>query len=111
MTPKWGFGVAMLPVGALCFYQAHFGRTVLPKWPLWRISSTPYFTVSQSLAGHASARGVSHELLRAGAFALPPCPQIPHAPAPTLGGFGLWGVSHNFRAMSCNMRYGTDVPL
>ena len=35
MTPKWGFGVAMLPVGALCFYQAHFGRTVLPKWPLW----------------------------------------------------------------------------
>ena len=34
-TPKWGFGVAMLPVGALCLYQAHFGRTVLPKWPLW----------------------------------------------------------------------------
>ena len=33
MTTKWGFGVAMLPVGALCFYQAHFGRTVLPKWP------------------------------------------------------------------------------
>ena len=25
----------MLPVGALCFYQAHFGRTVLPKWPFW----------------------------------------------------------------------------
>ena len=39
MFPKWGFGVAMLPVGALCFYQAHFGGggggTVLPKWPLW----------------------------------------------------------------------------
>ena len=35
ITPKWGFGVAMLPVGALCFYQAYFGRTVLPKWPLW----------------------------------------------------------------------------
>ena len=35
VTPKWDFGVAMLPVGALCFYQARFGRTVLPKWPFW----------------------------------------------------------------------------
>ena len=33
--PSGGFGVAMLPVGALCFYQAHLGRTVLPKWPFW----------------------------------------------------------------------------
>ena len=35
MTPKWDFGAAMLPVGALRFYQAHFGRTLLPKWPFW----------------------------------------------------------------------------
>ena len=35
MSPKWAFGIAMLPVGALCFYQAHVGRTVLPKWPIW----------------------------------------------------------------------------
>ena len=62
MTPEWGFGVAMLPVGALCFYprcilgarcfqnHGHFGR----------ISSTLFSTVFQDLGGHASARRVSH---------------------------------------------------
>ena len=63
MTPKWGFRVAMLPVGALCFLEStrrilgaqcfqngHFGCT----------SSTLHFTVFQSLGGHASARRVSH---------------------------------------------------
>ena len=49
MTPKWGFGVAMLPVGALCFYQVHFGRTVLPKWPLWAHFFYSVFAVSPSL--------------------------------------------------------------
>ena len=61
MTPKPGFRAAMLPMGALCFYQAHFGRTMLPKWPLWRISSILYLTVLQS--------------------------QIPRVPAPTYGAF------------------------
>ena len=60
MTLKWGFGVAMLPVGALCFYQAHFGRTCFQNGHFGRISSTLYFTVFWSLGGHASARRVSH---------------------------------------------------
>ena len=42
----------MPPVGALCFYQAHFGRT----------SSTLCLTMFHSLGGHASARRVSHKL-------------------------------------------------
>ena len=47
-TPKWGFGVAMLPVGALCFYQAHFGRTVLPKWPFWaHLFYSVFYSVSE----------------------------------------------------------------
>ena len=33
MSPERRFGVAMLPVAALYFYQAHAGRTLLPKWP------------------------------------------------------------------------------
>ena len=50
MTPKWGFGVAMLPVGALCFYQAHFGRTVLPKWPFWaHLFHSVFYSVSEFL--------------------------------------------------------------
>ena len=46
--PKWGFGVAMLPVGASCFCQVHFGRTVLPKWPLWaHLFYTVFYSVSE----------------------------------------------------------------
>ena len=46
---KWGFGIAMLPVGALyIYYQAHIGR----------ISSTRYCTVFQSLVRHASVRRI-----------------------------------------------------
>ena len=91
MTPKWGFGVAMLLVGALCFYQAHFGRTVLPN-RFGRISSTLYVTVFQSLGGHTSARRVAQAMLppgalfHAGAFALPPCAPKSHMrPLPHLG--------------------------
>ena len=48
MTPKWGFRVAMFPVGALCFYQAHFGRTVLPNWPLWpHLFYSVFYSVSE----------------------------------------------------------------
>ena len=47
-TPKWDFGVAMLPVGALCIYQAHFGRTVLPKWPFWaHLFYSVFYSVSE----------------------------------------------------------------
>ena len=78
------FGVAMLPLGAWCFHQAHFGRTMLPKWPLWAHlfpCLLQCFSVSnfESLGGHASARGACRTgralppgaLLHAGACALP----------------------------------------
>ena len=92
-APKWGFGVAMLPVGALCFYQAHFGRGCFQNAHFGRISSTLYFTVF--LGGHASARRVSHEPcfrqahgFSCGGFcASSLCPQIPHVPTPTFGAF------------------------
>ena len=45
----------------MCFYKAHFGSTVLPRWPLRRMSSSLSFAVFQSLGGHASARRVSHK--------------------------------------------------
>ena len=46
--PTWGFGVAMLPVGALCFYQAHLGRTMLPEWPLWaHLWYSVFYSVSE----------------------------------------------------------------
>ena len=100
LTPKWGFGLAMLPVGALSsrilgtrrFQNRHFGR----------ISSTLYFTLFQTLGGHASARRVSHEPCFRQAHKLPPSKtqtspktslcrnllltQIPHASAPTFVG-------------------------
>ena len=48
MAPKWDFGGAMLPVGTLCFYQAHFGRTVLPKWPFWaHLFYSVFYNVSE----------------------------------------------------------------
>ena len=62
MTPMPGFRVAMLLVGALYFYQADVGRTVLPKWPLWANLFYSVFNIMfQSLGGHASARHVSHK--------------------------------------------------
>ena len=39
MSPRWGLGVAMLPVGVLYFYQTHVGRLVPPKDLFGRISS------------------------------------------------------------------------
>ena len=81
ITPKWGFEVAMLPVGALCFYQARSGRTCFQNGHFGRISSTLYFTMFQSLGGHASARRVSHKpcFRQALCFVRGPLrPQIPH---------------------------------
>ena len=91
MTPKWGFGVAMLPVGALCFYQAHFGRTVLPKWPLWaHLFHSVFYNVSElrraCFCQARVARAVLLPVVRAGAFALPPCAPKSHMrPLPHLG--------------------------
>ena len=77
MTLKWGFGVAMPPVGALHFYQAHFGRTVLPKWPFWaHLSSSVFYSVSElrrecfHQARVARAVLPLGTLFRAGSFAL-----------------------------------------
>ena len=50
MTPKWGFEVAILPVGALYFSHAHVGRTVL-HGHFGGICSILYFAVFQSLGG------------------------------------------------------------
>ena len=93
MTPKWDFGVAMLPVGALCFYQAHFGRTVFPKWPFWaHLFYSVFYSVSElrracfRQACVAQAVLPPGALFRAGAFALPPCAPKSHmSPLPHLG--------------------------
>ena len=85
----------MLPVGALCFYQAHFGPTVLPKWPFWaHLLYSVFYNVSElrracfRQARVAQAVLLPGALFHAGAFMLPPWrPQIPHVPAPTFGAF------------------------
>ena len=83
-TPECGCGAAMLVVGVFCLHQAHFRRTMLLNGHFGRISSTLYFTVFQSLGGHASVRHVSHKpcfrqahCFMHGRFSL--CPQFPHA--------------------------------
>ena len=81
----------MLPVGALCFYQAHFGRTVLPKWPFWaHLFYSVFYSVSElrracfRQAHVARAVLPPSALFRAGAFAFLPCApkshlhQLPH---------------------------------
>ena len=93
MTPRWGFGVAMLPVGALCFYQAHFGRTCFQNGHFGRISSTQYFTVFRSLGGHASARRVSQEpcFRQAHCFVRGLLRFHPVPPNPTCAHSHIWG--------------------
>ena len=51
----------MLPVGTLYFYQAHVGRTVLPKWAIWAHLFYAVSAMFQSLGKHASARRVLHK--------------------------------------------------
>ena len=84
MSSEWGFGVAMLPAGALYFYQAHAVRTVLP---LANLGATLCFTAClQSLGGHAPAKRASHKpyfrqahWFRAETSALPqPTCTLPH---------------------------------
>ena len=81
------------PVGALCFYQAHFGRAMLPKWPFLGASCLlcilQCFRVWEGMLppgarrmSHASARRiVSCRDLCVSSL----CSQIPLAPAPTFG--------------------------
>ena len=93
MTPKWGLGVAMLPVGALCFYQAHFGRTVLPKWPL---SAHLFYSVFYSVS---ELGRVCFRQARVARAALPPSVLfparaftfLPVPPDPTCAHSHIWG--------------------
>ena len=93
MTSRWGFRVAMPPVGALCFYQVHFGRTVLPKRPLWvHLFYSVFYSVSELRRACFRQVRVAEVVLppsalfRAGAFALPPCATKSHmCPLPHLG--------------------------
>ena len=101
VTPKWDFGVAMLPVGALCFYQAHFGPTVLPKWPFWaNLFYSVFYSVSELRRACFRQARVARAVLspgalfRAGAIAFPPCAPKSHMrPLPHLGVSDLnnWG--------------------
>ena len=97
-TPKWGFGVAMLPVGALCFYEAHFGCTVLPKWPFWvHLFYSIFYSASEfgracfRQARVAWATLPPGALFRAGAFAfLPWAPKSHLHPLPHFGPSDKW---------------------
>ena len=83
------------PVGALCFYQAHFGRTVLPEWPLWaHLLCSVFCSVSElrracfRQARVAMRRASARRIFSCrGLSASSLCPQIPHAPAPKFVGF------------------------
>ena len=70
-------------LGARCFQNGHFGR----------ISSTLYFTVFQSLGGHASARRVSHEpcFCQAHCFVQGRLRFLPVTPNPTCARSHIWG--------------------
>ena len=86
MTPKCGFRVAMLLVGALCFYQEHFGRTVLSKWPLWAHLFYSVFCTACRMSRASAKRIVSCR-----GVALPPCAPTPN---PTHGArFQIWAFS------------------
>ena len=93
MTPKWGFGVAVLPVGASCFYRAHWAHGAFQHGHFGRISSTLYFTVFRSLGGHTSARRVSHQPCCRQAHCLMQAPLrfLPVPPNPTCARSHTWG--------------------
>ena len=94
----------MLPVGALRFCQAHFGRTVLPKWPFWaHLFYAVFYSISElrracfRQAHVARAVLLPGALFRARAFALPPCaPKSQLCPLPHLGLSETchWGQNH-----------------
>ena len=115
MTPKWGFGVAMLPVGALCFYQAHFGRTVLPKWPLWaHLFYSVFYSVSELRRACFRQARVARAVLppgalfRAGALALPPSAPKSHMRLlPHLGFSMIRTQNYGIRTLSFMVRVHT----
>ena len=94
MTPKWGFGVAMLPVDALCFYQVQFGCTMLKTAILGAsllLIILQCFRASQGMlppgACRTSRASAKRIVLCRGGCTSSLCPQIPHVPAPTFGVF------------------------
>ena len=98
MTPKWGFGVAMLLVGALlCFSQAHFGHTMLPKWPLWaHLFYSVFYSASElrracfRQARVAQRRASARRIVSCrGLCASSPCR------LPFLGHFWFWALSQS----------------
>ena len=75
-----------------CLYQAHVGRTVLPKWPLWAHLFYSVFTVLQNSGGYMLPPHVAQAVLLPDAwslaetFALPLCTPKSHlCPLPHLG--------------------------
>ena len=66
-------------------YQAHFGRTVLPKWPFWAHLFYPvFYSVSELRRAYFRQAHVARAVLppgalfRAGAFAFLPCAPTSH---------------------------------
>ena len=89
----------MLPVEELCFYEAQFWVHGASKIaPFGRISATLYLTVFQSLAGHASAKRVSHEprFRQARCFMQGPLRSLPMPPNPTCTHSHSWGFPTMF---------------
>ena len=85
--------MAMLPVGGPCFYQAHFGRTVLPKRPFWaHLFCSVFYSASELRRACFREACVAQPVLPPGAlfhtvaFALLHCAPKSHmCPLPHLG--------------------------
>ena len=107
MSPKWGFRVAMLPVGALCFYQAHFRRMGFQNGHFGRISFTLYFTVFRNLGRHASARRMSHKpcFRQAHRFMQGPLRFLPVPSNPTCARSHIWGFPRDMVVGFVGERY------
>ena len=86
----------MFPVGAVYFYQAHAGCTVLSKWQVGRIPFSLYLTLFQ-IGRHASAKRVSHKpcFHKARCFMQKPLRFLVVPPNPTCAHSHFWGVTQN----------------
>ena len=82
----------MLPVDALCFYQAQVGRTVHPA-TLGASLLLCILTMSQSFGVHASGRRVSHRpcVRQAHCFLQGPLLFLPVPPNPRCARSHIWG--------------------
>ena len=99
-----GFRGSNASGGRIVLHQAHFGRTVLPKWPLLSYSVFSYSVSELRRACFRQARVAQAVLLQvtlfhAGAFALPFCDPKSHmCPLPHLGLSDNRGqADHDFR--------------